>query len=189
MDDLAFICAVATLGSFVGCGLRTIIGGRAGLFVSCGAVSLVSGIISKQIHAPVATAVIAALLAVAVIVAFSIHYRNSFGMAVVNAPARSVFALTHFERLDADGDGCITIIDLEDARSSPFFNAQDRQLLKHMMRQIDRIGHIVRTSHAVSPTGGIYTFHLYGINRTDLETYPNRLRVMFEEEFGEKLPA
>lgn len=96
--------------------------------------------------------------------------------------------LANFDALDGDGDGIIVRADLKTGKLAGVDPEEAREILTHMHKHIDRIGHWIGSranQHGVSdseaPPGGrrvVLTCHsnVYGISREDLESYPRRAR-------------
>ncbi len=99
------------------------------------------------------------------------------------------FGLTYFAVLDVDGDGVITSEDLAAALTSRVLETGDRWLITEIQNRIALIGHWIG-SHRTEETGELTdsngevllrrTFGVvhsdYGIDRTDLKTYPRRAK-------------
>jgi len=107
--------------------------------------------------------------------------RNSVRMA----PAVSAFALKNFDRLDKRGDKVISRDELEVALAYDSYTPAERVLLKRLAFDLCLAGHVIDTLVAVSPhSNGVSTLNLYGVNRSELESYPSRVRAEYERQYG-----
>jgi hypothetical protein len=96
--------------------------------------------------------------------------------------------LANFDALDGDGDGIIIRSDLKPGKLSGVDPEVAREIITHMHKHIDRIGHWISSranAHGVSDSEDapgarrvVLTCHsnVYGISRADLESYPRRAR-------------
>lgn len=108
------------------------------------------------------------------------HYYGGFvarSIATDFAFADRVVAvgLEHFGKLDHNLDGVVNPGDIERALAKHSFTAEERQVLEHMASRCSNIGHVTSTSMA---TGGHYAVGVvcnYGISRSDLRRYRDRL--------------
>jgi hypothetical protein len=115
---------------------------------------------------------------------------------VANALDLRNYALRVFDELDADRNGDITRMDLEDFREkhrehllagASYGTGSPEALLFHQLdHNLSVIGHVVSSHIAVMPTpmGGAHCIETYGISRADLESWPTRVSCMLVDEFG-----
>lgn len=105
------------------------------------------------------------------------------------ARAVRAFGLRHFDDLDRGGKGVLTRQDLGHAELSLVCDPDDREILRHMLANISRIGHWVdayetEETVAVRASGQsreasrkIRIVHsVFAISRKDLESYPRRAK-------------
>jgi len=123
--------------------------------------------------------------AIAVLIACSTLSQRSLRNSMRLAPSVSAFALKNFDRLDKRGNGVISREELEVALAYDSFTPAERVLLKRLAFDLCLAGHVIDTLVAVSPnSGGVSTLNIYGANRSDLESYPNRVRAEYERQYG-----
>ncbi len=189
MNDPLFIVLVACIGSLLGSCLHMSIGWRSGYPIACGVVAFLAGIASKCAGVDAISATTGVVLACLAILVFGLQHKRSFTLSVSYAPRLSQYGLDNFTRLDVDGDGIISLFDLWDAANLPSNSREDLIMLRLLERELPKIGHVIDTSIVVSPmSAGVVTYDHHGMNLEDLEKYPQKIRVMYEQEFGEKLP-
>lgn len=105
------------------------------------------------------------------------------------ARAVRAFGLFHFDALDRGGKGVLTRQDLAHAELSLVCRPEQREILRHMRTNINRVGHWVdayQTEQMVAqcvPGSGQKTHRkirivhsIFAISREDLESYPRRAR-------------
>jgi len=124
-------------------------------------------------------------LPILILLAFSFLYKRSLSRSLAMAPSIRAFGLANFGRLDVDGDGMISRVDLMLLRDNQDLSDADKQMLRQMSWDVPLIGHVVDTYTSVSAmTGSVLVVSEHGISREDLESYPSRIKNEFELEFG-----
>jgi hypothetical protein len=110
------------------------------------------------------------------------------------APEVSKFGLEHFRQIDTNGDGIITSDEMAQAQKHLQLSNDDRALLSIMQSRVDEIGHAISTErtpvYTSVPFGngvnmpvysGDTVSHTYGIDKDDLEHYPQRVAFQWEK--------
>jgi len=123
--------------------------------------------------------------ALVVLIICSTLSERSLRNSVRLAPAVSGFVLKNFDRLDKKGDKVICRDEIEVALEVDSFTQAERLLLKRLAFDLCLAGHEIDTLVAVSPnSGGVSTISIYGVNRSELESYPARVRAEYERQYG-----
>jgi hypothetical protein len=188
MSDPIFVVLVAAIGGLFGSCLHLSLGWRSGFLISCGSIAFIAGLASKMAEVNALPAATGVVLACVVVLVHGVQYKHTFAMTVAYAPQLSRYGLDNFDRLDVDKDGIITLFDLWDAAESPWNSREDLIMIRLLERQLARIGHVIDTSIVVSPMStGVVTVDHHGMSVSDLENYPDKIRSLYEQQFGEKL--
>ncbi len=103
------------------------------------------------------------------------------------APIVRTFVLEHFDQIDIDRDGTITDSEMGTALDNLSLTNEQRQALEFMRSNQSEAGHVIgsytTTTYVWISTGNgggfmspvITTTYIYGVNRGDLEQYPERV--------------
>ncbi len=103
------------------------------------------------------------------------------------APVVRSYVIEHFDAIDADHDGTITDSEMSAALSTLSLTNEQRQALQFMRDNQSEAGHVIGSYETTTyvwistGNGGGYmspittTNYIYGVNRRDLENYPERV--------------
>jgi len=103
------------------------------------------------------------------------------------APRARDFALKHFDGMDEDKSGLLILEKIDWYRTSAQFSQEDERMFDFLISQFAQIGHVIgsatNTDYVwyIAPYGGMTktkrteTIFTYGIDRRDLEGYPERV--------------
>jgi hypothetical protein len=191
MNTIGYALFIALWGGLLGATIRAAISSRKRDLIACTIVAAAGGIglgaFGPAIGlSPLGSAATTAL-AVGIVLFISTMSRRSLLRSVTMAPAVREFALANFDRLDFDGDGTISRVDLEITVGGNSLTESERKLAKRMAWDLCHIGHVIQTITSVSPhTGAVAHINVYGANRQDLETYPERIRAKYTTEYGDR---
>lgn len=191
MNTIGYALLIALWGGLVGAAIRAAISSPKRDLIACSIVAAAGGIGLGAFGSAIglnrlgSAATIA--LSVGIVLFASIMSRRSLLRSVMLAPAVREFALANFDRLDFDGDGTISRFDLELVLGGESLSRPEQKLAKRMAWDLCHIGHVIQTITCVSPhSGAVAHINVYGANRRDLETYPERIRQKYASQYGDR---
>lgn len=90
------------------------------------------------------------------------------------------FALANILRLDIEGEDYLSVWTLNEVLRTDTWTAEEQRLIKYMIDNIDKIGHVVGHMSAPAPYSSAHaTLLVYNINRADLQNYGARVRAKY----------
>jgi len=194
MNAIVFFMIVISACGLAGCLVRRVIPGRDAHFVNSLIAAAVSAFLCVK-YGPDSALVLAGGLASAAAVVVIVCgdwwlHRWRIRKSVRASQAVREFGLAKFDILDDDGDGLVSAVDLYRVSASKRLVGADEKMLERIVDDLTLIGHWT----PIGPCTAHVLRHVidnpsHVITREEFETYPQRVKQLAEQMFGEPAAA